>query len=103
MIDDNYQNIGRKRIKKILEGGLGQIEFIESVFREWVQLNQMKLNNEYFTQKGVSRHEGDLDIFSLWLVDNISLQVYCKGPDNKIVKEFCIKHFGYIEGDSLEN
>ena len=103
MIDDNYQNIGRKRIKKIFEDGLSQIEFIESVFREWVKLNQMKLNNEYFTQNGVSREEGDLDIFSLWLVDNIYLQVYCKGPDNKIVKEFCIKHFGYKEGESLEN
>ena len=79
MIENNYQNIGRKRIKKILEDGLGQIEFIESVFREWVKLNQMKLNNEYLTQNGVSRQEGDLDIFSLWLVDNIYLQVYCKG------------------------
>ena len=103
MIDDNYQNIGRKRIKKILENGLGQIEFIESVFREWVQLNQMKLNNEYFTQKGVSRHEGDLDIFSLWLVDNIYLQVYCKGTDNNIVKEFCIEHYRYENGALLEN
>ena len=103
MIENNYQNIGRKRIKKILQDGLGQIEFIESVFREWVKLNQMKLNNEYLTQKGVSRREGDLDIFALWLVDNIYLQVYCKGPDNKIVKEFCIKHFGYNQGESLKN
>ena len=103
MITNNYQNIGRKRIKKMLEDGLGQIEFIESVFREWVKLNQMVLNNEYFSQKGVSRHEGDLDKFSLWLVDNIYLQVYCKGPDNKIVKEFCIKHYGYKKGQLLEN
>ena len=103
MIKDNYQNIGRKRIKEIFEGGLGQIEFIESVFREWVKLNQVKLNNEYFSQKGVSRQEGDLDIFSLWLVDNIYLQVYCKGIDNLIVKEFCIEHFGYKEGELLEN
>ena len=103
MIEDNYQNIGRKRIKKIFEDGLGQIEFIESVFREWVKLNQMKLNNEYFTQNGVSREEGDLDIFSLWLVDNIYLQVYCKGTDNIIVKEFCVEHFGYEDGALLEN
>ena len=103
MIDYNYQNIGRKKIKKILEGGLGQIEFIESVFREWVKLNQMALNNEYFSQKGVSRHEGDLDIFSLWLVDNIYLQVYCRTHDNIIVKEFCIKHYGYKRGELLEN
>ena len=103
MIEDNYQNIGRKRIKKIFEDGLGQIEFIESVFRELVQLNLMKLNNEYFTQNGVSRHEGDLDIFSLWLVDNIYLQVYCKGTDNIIVKEFCVEHFGYEDGALLEN
>ena len=103
MIEDNYQNIGRKRIKKIFEDGLGQIEFIESVFREWVKQNQMILNNEYSIQKGIPRREDDLDIFSLWLVDNIYLQVYCKGPDNKIVKEFCIKHFGYKEGKSLEN
>ena len=103
MIEDIYQNISRKRFKEILENSLGQIEFIESVFREWVKLNQMKLNNEYLSQKGVPRQKGDLDLFSLWLVDNIYLQVYCKGPDNKIVKEFCIKHFGYKEGESLEN
>ena len=103
MIEDNYQSIGRKRIKELLEDGLGQIEFIESVFREWVKLNQMNLDNEYFNQNGFSRQEGDLDMFSLWLVDNIYLQVYCKSPDNKIVKEFCIKHFGYKEGESLEN
>ena len=103
MIKNNYQNIGRKRIKEIFKQGLGQIDFIESVFREWVKLNQMALNNEYFSQKGVSRHEGDLDIFSLWLVDNIYLQVYCKTPDNIIVKEFCIKHYGYKEGELLEN
>ena len=42
---------------------------------------------------------GDLDQFSLWLVDNIYLQVYCEGSDNTIVKEFCVKHFGYEDGD----
>ena len=43
MITDDYKNIGRNRIKEILEQGLGQIEFIETVFREWVKLNQMVL------------------------------------------------------------
>ena len=47
--------------------------------------------------------EGDLDIFSLWLVDNIYLHVYCKGTDNIIVKEFCVEHFGYEDGALLEN
>ena len=47
MITDDYKNIGRNRIKEILEQGFGQIEFIETVFREWVKLNQMTLNNEY--------------------------------------------------------
>ena len=103
MMKNNYQNVGRKRIKDIYKQGLVQIDFIESVFREWVKLNQMKLDNEYLSQKGVSRQEGDLDIFSLWLVDNIYLQVYCKTPDNIIVKEFCIKHYGYKEGELLEN
>ncbi len=103
MIKNNYQNIGRKRIKEIFKQDLGQIEFIESVFREWVKLNQMALNNKYFSQKGVSRHEANLDTFSLWLVDNIYLQVYCKTSDNKIVKEFCVKHYGYKEGELLEN
>ena len=71
LVEKNQENTPRRP---------SQIEFIESVFREWVKLNQMKLNNEFFTQNGVSRQEGDLDIFSLWLVDNIYLQVYCKGP-----------------------
>ena len=73
MIKDNYKNIGRDKIKEMLEQGLGQIEFIETVFREWVKLNQVILNNEYSFQKGIPRQEGDLDIFSLWLVDNIYL------------------------------
>ena len=103
MITDNYKDIGRDRIKEIFEQGLGQIEFIETVFREWVKQNQMILNNEYSIQKGIPRQEDDLDMFSLWLVDNIYLQVYCKGIDNIIVKEFCIKHFGYKDGALLEN
>ena len=103
MKTDNYKNIGLDKIKGIFEQGLRQIEFIETVFREWVKLNQSILNNEYSIQKGISRQEDDLDIFSLWLVDNIQLQVYCKGSDNIIVKEFCIEHFGYEDGLLLEN
>ena len=103
MIKYNYKNIGRDRIKKIFEQGLGQIEFIEAVFREWVKQNQMILNTEYSIQKGIPRQEDDIDIFSLWLVDNIYLQVYCKGTDNIIVKEFCVEHFGYEDGTPLEN
>ena len=103
MITDDYKNIGRNRIKEILEQGFGQIEFIETVFREWVKLNQMTLNNEYQIQKGIPRKENDLDVFSLWLVDNIYLQVYSKGTDNIIVKEFCVEHFGYEEGALIEN
>ena len=63
MITDNYKDIGRDRIKEIFEQGLGQIEFIETVFREWVKQNQMILNNEYSIQKGILRRENDLDIF----------------------------------------
>ena len=103
MITDNYKDIGRDRIKEIFEQGLGQIELIETVFREWVKQNQMILNNEYSIQKGISRQEDDLDMFSLWLVDNIYLQVYCKGTDNIIVKEFCVEHFGYEDGSFLES
>ena len=103
MIKDNYKNIGRDKIKEILDQGLDQIEFIETVFREWVKSNQVILNNEYSFQKGIPRQEGDLDIFSLWLVDNIYLQVYCKGADNIIVKEFCVEYFGYKDGTLLEN
>ena len=103
MITDNYKNIGPDRIKEIFEQGWDQIEFIETVFREWVKLNQRALNNEYSIQKGVPRQEDDLDIFSLWLVDNIYLQVYCKCTDNIIVKEFCVKYFGYDDGALLEN
>ena len=103
MITNNYKDIGRDRIKEIFEQWLGQIEFIEAVFREWVKQNQIILNNEYSIQKGIPRQEDDLDMFSLWLVDNIYLQVYCKGTDNIIVKEFCVEHFGYKDGALLEN
>ncbi len=103
MKTNNYKNIGRDRIKEIFEQGWGQIEFIEAVFREWVKLNQMDLNKEYFIHQGVSRQENDLDKFSLWLVDNIYLQVYCKCADNIIVKEFCIEHFGYHDGVFLKD
>tara|TARA_B100000035_G_C20815299_1_gene471771 strand:- start:306 stop:443 length:138 start_codon:yes stop_codon:yes gene_type:complete len=40
MTTDNYKNIGRAKIKEILKQGLDQIEFIETIFREWVKLNQ---------------------------------------------------------------
>ncbi len=103
MVINRYRDIGRDRINEIFQEGWNQIEFIETVFREWVKLNQMTLNNEYQIQKGIPRQENDLDIFSLWLVDNRYLQVYCKGTDNIIVKEFCVEHFGYEDGALLEN
>ena len=99
MIANNYKDIGRDRINEIFEEGWSQIEFIEIVFREWAKLNQVALNKEYVNQKGISRRDVDIDQFSLWLVDNIYLQVYCEGSDNTIVKEFCVKHFGYEDGD----
>tara|TARA_Y100001970_G_C13811382_1_gene640210 strand:+ start:164 stop:457 length:294 start_codon:yes stop_codon:yes gene_type:complete len=92
---NNYKNIGRDRINEIFEEGWNKIEFIEIVFREWTKLNKEVLNKEYTIQKGMSRQDGDVDEFSLWLVDNIYLQIFCQGSDNTIVKEFCIKHFGY--------
>ena len=100
---NDYSELGRERITEIFEQGWSDIEFIEIVFREWVKLNQIKINNEYFNQKGINRLEGDIDQFSLWLVDNIYLQLYCKGNDNAIVKEFCVKHFGYKDGNFSEN
>ena len=100
---NNYKNVGRNKIKVIFEEGWSQIECIEIVFREWTKLNQIVLNKEYANQKGIVRQEGDIDKFSLWLVDNIYLQVYCKGTDNIIVKEFCVEHFGYEDGALLEN
>ena len=75
---NDYNDLGRERITEIFEQGWSDIEFIEIVFREWVKLNQIKINNEYFNQKGINRLEGDIDQFSLWLVDNIYLQLYCK-------------------------
>ena len=98
MMSENYKNIGYDRIKEIFDEGWNQIEFIEIVFREWTKVNQLALNKEYLNQKGIPRKEGDLDQFSLWLVDNIYLQVYCKGVDNTHVRDFCIKHFGYDGG-----
>tara|TARA_B100000029_G_scaffold466480_1_gene502033 strand:+ start:829 stop:1137 length:309 start_codon:yes stop_codon:yes gene_type:complete len=100
---NNYKNVGRNKIKVIFEEGWSQIECIEIVFREWTKLNQIVLNKEYANQKGIVRQEGDIDKFSLWLVDNIYLQVYCEGSDNTIVKEFCIKHFGYKDGDVIQS
>ena len=100
---NNYNNLGLERINEIYEQGWSQVEFIEIVFREWAKLNQVALNKEYANQKGVLRKENDIDQFSLWLVDNIYLQVYCEGSDNKIVKEICVKHFGYENGDFSQN
>ena len=54
---------------------------------------------EYSNQTGLKRKDDDIDQFSLWLVDNIYLQVYCEGSDNMIVKEFCIKYFDYEDGN----
>ena len=101
MNENNYKDIGLNRIKEILEEGWSQIEFIEIVFREWTKLNQISLNKEYVKQEKVQREESDLDKFSLWLVDNIYLQVFCKSSDNTIVKEFCVEHFGYEDSESL--
>ena len=99
MLVNNYNDIGLDRINEIFMEGWSQVEFIEIVFREWVKLNQIILNNEYTNQTGLPRKDDDIDQFSLWLVDNIYLQVYCKGRDNMIVKEFCIKHFDYENGN----
>jgi len=103
MNENNYKEIGLNRIKEILEEGWSQIEFIEIVFREWAKFNQILLNKEYVKQAKVQRVEGDLDKFSLWLVDNIYLQVYCNGNDHKTVKEFCSKYFSFEDGIGAEN
>ena len=95
---DNYKEVGAERIKEILDEGWIKIEFIEIVFREWTKLNQIFLNNEYVNQKKIKRNESDLDRFSLWLVDNIYLQIYCKSNDSDIVKEFCSKYFPLEDG-----
>ena len=102
-MENNYKTIGRDKIKKIFEEGWNQIEFIEIVFREWAKLNQVALNKEYANEKGVPRDNDDIDDFSLWLVDNIYLQVYCNGSDSAIVKEFCVNHFGYQDGDFIKS
>ena len=102
-MENNYKTIGRDKIKKIFEEGWNQIEFIEIVFREWAKLNQVALNKEYANEKGFPRDNDDIDDFSLWLVDNIYLQVYCNGSDSAIVKEFCVNHFGYQDGDFIKS
>ena len=99
MLANNYNDIGRGRINEIFKEGWSQVEFIEIVFREWAKLNQVALNKEYSNQTGLKRKDDDIDQFSLWLVDNIYLQVYCEGSDNMIVKEFCIKYFDYEDGN----
>ena len=99
MLVNNYNDIGRGRINEIFKEGWSQVEFIEIVFREWAKLNQVALNKDYSNQTGLTRKDDDIDQFSLWLVDNIYLQVYCEGSDNMIVKEFCIKYFDYEDGN----
>ena len=103
MNNNKYNEVGRDRIKEILDEGWSQIEFIEIVFREWSKLNQVSLNNEYVLQNKIQRNADDLDKFSLWLVDNIFLQVYCKTKDNNTVKEFCSKYFSLEDGSVLES
>ena len=103
MKSTSFKDLGLDRIKDIRDEGWGQIEFIEVVFREWVKLNQSILDKEYTKQNGVERNDDDLDRFSLWLVDNIYLQVYCKGNDNIIVKELCVKYFKYQDGTFSQN
>jgi len=103
MKSTSFKDLGPDRIKDIRDEGWGQIEFIEVVFREWVKLNQSILDKEYTKQNGVARNDDDLDCFSLWLVDNIYLQVYCKGNDNIIVKELCVKYFNYKDGTFSQN
>ena len=98
MEDFLFKEVGLERIKNIREEGWGQIDFIEVVFKEWVKLNQSILDREYTKQNNIARKDGDLDHFTLWLVDNIYLQVYCKSNDSRTVKEFCVKHFNYKEG-----
>tara|TARA_B100001142_G_scaffold154434_1_gene154871 strand:- start:187 stop:498 length:312 start_codon:yes stop_codon:yes gene_type:complete len=103
MKSTSFKDLGPDRIKDIRDEGWGQIEFIEVVFREWVKLNQSILDKEYTKQNGVARNDDDLDRFSLWLVDNIYLQVYCKRNDNIIVKELCVKYFDYQDGTFSQN
>ena len=100
---NDLNELGIEKIQEIFDQGWNDIEFIEIVFREWSKINQKKLDNEYARQIKVERIEGDLDKFSLWLVDNIYLQIYCKGSDNIIVKEFCVKYFGYKDENTSQS
>ena len=95
--------LGIEKIQEIFDQGWNDIEFIEIVFREWSKINQKKLDTEYARQMNVERIDGDLDKFSLWLIDNIYLQIYCKGEDSRAVKEICIKEFGYNDKTSFNN
>ena len=100
---NDLNELGIEKIQEIFDQGWNDIEFIEIVFREWSKINQKKLDNEYARQMKVERIEGDLDKFSLWLVDNVYLQIYCKGSDNIIVKEFCVKYFGYKDENTSQS
>ena len=99
----NFTELGIEKIQEIFDQGWNDIEFIEIVFREWSKINQKKLDIEYARQMKVERVDGDLDKFSLWLVDNIYLQIYCNGNDNVIVKELCIKYFGYKDENTSQS
>ena len=99
----DFTELGIEKIQEIFDQGWNDIEFIEIVFREWSKINQKKLDTEYTSQMKVERTDGDLDKFCLWLVDNIYLQVYCNGNDNVIVKEFCVKYFGYKDENTSQS
>ena len=99
----DFTELGGEKIQEIFDQGWNDIEFIEIVFREWSKINQKKLDAEYARQMKVERIDGDLDKFSLWLVDNIYLQIYCNGNDNVIVKEFCVKYFGYKDENASQS
>ena len=72
---NDLNELGIEKIQEIFDQGWKDIEFIEIVFREWSKINQKKLDTEYTSQMKVERTDGDLDKFSLWLVDNIYLQI----------------------------
>ena len=69
----DFTELGIEKIQEIFDQGWNDIEFIEIVFREWSKINQKKLDTEYTSQMKIERTDGDLDKFSLWLVDNIYL------------------------------
>ena len=98
-----FKELGLDKIEVIRSEGWEQIDFIEVVFKEWVKINQSILDKEYTKQNNIERNDDDLDRFSLWLVDNIYLQVYCKRNDNIIVKELCVKYFNYQDGTFSQN